>query len=115
MNDITTGEPQVIKTRTTMHKNFDIDVTICEQTHNVEIDVFHTEDVDGGNTELQSIKVGKHSFENGVGTDIGLNLTGHLETWFDENYAEFMVEETQTDFDEIFGTVWAYIESKDLW
>jgi hypothetical protein len=114
MNDITTGGTQVIETRQKMHKNFDIDVTVCEQTHNFEIDVFHTEDVDGGDAELESIKVGKHSFDIEVGTDAGLSLSGHLGTWFDENYAEFMVEETQKDFDEIFAAVWEYIELKNL-
>lgn len=115
MIDMTTSEPQVIKTRTTMHKNFDIDVTNSNGTENLEIDIIHVEDVDGGNTELESIKVGKSRFEAGVGTDVGLNLHECLDSWFSHAFYELTEEDTKEDFDNIFSAVWEYIEEKDLY
>lgn len=115
MIDITTGKPQCTKTRTTMHKNFDIDVTIDSVTHNLEIDVFHTEDVDEGNPEFGWIKVGNNTFEGGEHCDVGEKLTGHLESWFDDNFGVFSIGKTKEDFEAIFSAVWEYIEEKVLY
>lgn len=115
MIDITTSEPIVIGTRQTMHKNFDIDVTTGHGTDNLEIDIVHIEDNDGGNTELAHIKVGKSRFEAGVGLDVGLNLHECLGSWFSHAFYELTEEDTKEDFENIFSAVWEYIEEKDLW
>jgi len=117
MIDITAGEPQAISTRQKMHKNFDVDVTIKEETHNLEIDVFHTEDIDGGNAELDSIQMSGYTFSiAGPKTmDISEEIHNHLDSWFGDNFEELTVEETKEDFDEIFAQIWDYIEEKDLY
>lgn len=116
MIDITTSkEPTVIKTRQRMHKNFDIDVTINEETHNLEIDVFHTEDVDGGDTELVGIKISGFTFTVcGPQNDVGAELHNHLDAWFGNHFTELDAEDTEEDFANIFSAIWEYIESKNL-
>ena len=115
MIDITIGEPKITEIRYTCLREFDIDVTIMERTHNLSIVVKSEEDKQGQDTDLVEIRVENMTFDAGVGVDVGLNLQGHLESWFDDNFGEFPIETTQKDFDAIFGAVWEYIEAKDLW
>lgn len=115
MIDITTGEPRTTQIRYTILKEFDIDVTINNETHNLGIVVKSEEDKQGQDTELIEIRVENMTFEKGVGTDVGLNLTGHLGSWFDDKYPQCPVEDSKEDFDAIFEAVWEYIEEKDLW
>ena len=115
MIDINKSQPRITKIRYTCLKEFDIDVTINNETHNLGIVVKSEEDKQGQDTELIEIRVENMTFEVGKNEDVGEKLTGHLGRWFDEKYSEFKVEETKEDFDAIFEAVWEYIESKDLW
>lgn len=115
MIDITTGEPEVILSRQEMQKKFDIDVEINGEVHNLEINIFHTEDVDGSDTELDKITMSDFTFVISAGTrDVAEELHDHLDLWFNNKFRHFMLEETKEDFDNIYNTVWEYIEEKDL-
>jgi len=116
MIDITTGEPQVIESRQRMHKNFNIDVTIENETHNLDIDIYHTEDVDGSDTILDKITMSDFTFTVSTGTrDTGEEIHEHLENWFDNNFGHLEEKETEEEFDNIYSAVWEYIEEKDLY
>jgi len=114
MIDITWKAAEVVETRQRVHKHFSINVTINKETHNLEIDIWFKEDLDGSNPKLDSIKVGNSTFEQGVGLDVGLNLNECLDHWLNENY-DLTEAETRTEFDEIFSAVWDYIESRNLY
>lgn len=115
MIDITTGEPQVAQTRQRMHKHFDIDVTVGKETHNLDINIYHNEDLDGSGPELDFIKIDTGQFDSvDEGTDMSNDISVYLEDWFNKVFPG-LTEETQTDFDEIFTAVWDYIESRDLY
>ena len=116
MIDVTTGEPQVIETRHKMHKNFDIDVTIGSETHNLEVDVWHYEDTDGYDAEISHIKFSGFNYNVcGPESDVGEELHNNLDAWFGNNFDELTEEDTKEDFDEIFSTLWEYIEEKGLY
>lgn len=114
MYDITTGEPEVIQTRQTMVKKFDISVTKSIGTNDLEIEVVHIEDLDGDNTELLHVNVANRRFEAGVGLDVGLNLHESLDSWFNHTFYELTEDQTKEDFENIFGEIWEYIEAKEL-
>jgi len=115
MIDITAGEPQVVESRQKMHKNFDIDVTIGNETHNLEVDIFHTEDTDGGDTLMSHVKFSGFNYNIcGMMGNFGVEIYNNLDAWFGNNFGDLDVEDTKEDFDNIFSAIWEYIESKDL-
>ena len=93
-------------------KEFDIDVTINDETHNLSIIVKSEEDKQGQDTNLIDIRVDNKTFGICVGQDVGEKLHWHIESWFDDNYSEFKLEETEKDFDAIFEAVWEYMGKK---
>ena len=114
MIDITDGEAVVVQTRQRIHKHYDIDVTIGIETQNLEIDIYHNEDLDGKNAEIDFIKVDTGQFDSvDEGTDMSNDLGVFLEDWLDKVFPG-LTEETQEDFDAIFAAVWDYIEAKGL-
>ena len=114
MIDITSGEAEVLSTRHMMEKKFDIDVTINKETHNLEITVRHEEEMDGSDTELAFIKIGKYSIPMvGEFEDMGEKINSCLDSWFSDTY-DLTATETEPDFDLIFEAIWEYVESKDL-
>ena len=115
MINIKKSQPRIIQIRYTCMKEFDIDVTIKNQTHNLCIVVKSEEDKQGQDTELIKIRIGTQSFDSiGEHEDVGETLNGYLGVWFDDHYPECPVEESKEDFDSIFEAVWEYIEEKDL-
>jgi len=116
MIDITINEPIVISSRQEIQKEFNIDVTIDGETHNLEINIFHTEDADGSNADFDKITMSNFTFTVSAGNgDVGLDISEHLESWFDNIFPDLEEKETKEDFNNIFGTVWEYIEEKGLY
>ncbi len=119
MIDITDGEASVVQTRQRIHKHYDIDVTIGTETQNLEITIYHEEDLDGSRPQLKLVNIGGmiggmqfDTIEDG--TDVGNDISVYLEDWFDKSFPA-QQEETQKDFDDIFEAVWEYIESRNLY
>jgi hypothetical protein len=116
MIDITAGDPIVSNTRNRMRKQFDIDVTIKEQSHNLDIKIFYEEDLDGDSPELDRIEIENNRifFGENDTEDVGSRLHEALAEWFDTRYEEFSGGETEEEFDAIFSAVWEYLEEKGL-
>jgi len=115
MIDITKSQPLVVQTRQRMHKKFDIDVTIEKETHNLEIDIYHNEDLDGKDAELDFIKIDINQFDSITdGSDMANDISVYLEDWFDKVFPQ-EGEEAEKDFNDIFDEVWSYIAEKDLY
>ncbi len=114
MIDITAGEARVTQIRYTMLKEFDIDVTIGEETHNLELTIKSEEDKQGEDTELVEIRIATQTFRvsNGTG-DVAEELHDALDNWF-SIFKVLAVKDTETEFDLIFAAVWEYIEKKNL-
>jgi len=115
MIDITKSQPKITKIRYTCLKEFDIDVTIGEETHNLSLTILSEEDKQGQDTELIEIRIATQTFRVSVGHDVGSELHGSLDSWFGDTFDGLSVEETKEDFDAIFSDVWGYIEEKDLY
>ncbi len=115
MIEVTTNEPRVTKIRYTMHKHFEIDVEIDNQPHNLSISIVSKEDPQGEDTELVRVTVDGNIFTVGEKEDIGEKLHGHLESWFDSKYPLYEIEQTKETFDDVFDTIWKYIEEKGLY
>ena len=116
MIDITTGDPEIIDTKNRMRKHFDIDVTVKEQSHNLDIKIFYEEDLDGDNPELDRIEIENNRmfFGENDTEDVGSLWNEALADWFDTKFASFGLEDSQKEFDEVFSTVWEYLEEKGL-
>jgi hypothetical protein len=115
MIDITWKAAKVVETRQRIHKHFSIDVTVNKETHNLEIDIWFEEDLDGSRPQLKLVKVGEMQFDTiEDGTDVANDLGVFIEDWFDKNFPG-LTEETQEDFEGIFSAVWDYIESRKLY
>lgn len=114
MIDVTSGESQVLETRQLMVKKFDIDVTINNETHNLEINVANNELLDGSDTNFEYLTVGIYTIRPKNNLDLGEELHNNLDDWFGDNFEELTVVDTKEEFDEIFSQIWDYIEEKDL-
>ena len=115
MIDITDGPAAVVETRQRLKKHYDIDVTIDKETHNLEITIYHEEDLDGSRPQLKLVNIGGMQFDTiEDGTDVGNDISVYLEDWFDKSFPA-QQEETQKDFDDIFEAVWDYISSRNLY
>jgi hypothetical protein len=115
MISINKTQPKITKIRYTCLKEFDIDVTINNETHNLGIVVKSEEDKQGQDTDLVAIRVENKSFGVCQGQDVGEKLSGHLGSWFDEKYPQCPVEDSKEDFDAIFEAVWEYLVAKDIY
>ena len=115
MINIITDWPRVIKKRDTLLKKFDIDVTIKEETHYLNISIKSEEDKQGQDSELINIAIDIYNFSITEDEDLGEVLHGHLGRWFDDKYPKCPTKDSEEDFDNIFSAVWEYIEKKNLY
>jgi hypothetical protein len=114
MIEVTTNEPMVIEVRHIMHKHFEIEVKIDNQPHDLSISIISEEDEEGEDTELVRIRVDDRTFTVGEKEDVAEKLNGHLGVWFDSKYPLYQVEKTKETLDDVFDTIWEYLEEKDL-
>ncbi len=113
MIDITQSDPRVTKQRHSMLKEMSIDVTIGEETHTLEVKIRHEEDLQGEDKELVNIQLENTTIEVGSGEDAGEKIHSHLDDWF-AVFDGLGVEDTITEFDNIFTAIWEYLEEQYL-
>ena len=114
MIDISTNGTRVTKVRYTVLKEWDIEVTIEEETHTLNIKIVSEEDKQGEDTELVRMQVDDAISTVGEGEDVGEKLHNAIENWFSNNYEPYPVQYHGVESDNIFSAIWDYIEAKGL-
>ena len=114
MIDITKSEPKIIETRNSVSRIFPITVSICGETHDFEISIYHNEDAKGKNTKLEYMLIGTYHTWASECVDLGLRIHECMEMWFDDTFTVSEEKKTKEEFDELFEVIWEYIESKEL-
>lgn len=114
MIEVLTNDARVTQIRYTMLKEFDIDVTVDEETHNLNIKIVSEEDKQGEDTNLLRLHVDNSMFTVEKGEDIGEKLHNAIQEWFTSNYDPYPVKDYDEEFNSTFDTVWGYFKNKGL-
>ena len=120
--EVLNGDAIVIEQKQSIRKTIPMTITVCSQTHDLEIDLLYEEhNTDETQRILYGFKIGEQPLQmfnsNEEGIDFGLLIYENIGDWFDGRFDFGTAEENfevDSAYEETFARVWEIMENENL-